>query len=78
MALLHTLVATLAAFNARHLLEFSVCLLNVSAHGARLLCIGRGHLNRRIRYDIRRALGRERQAEQTQVKLPHGVEASGL
>jgi hypothetical protein len=68
MALLHTLVATLAAFNARHLLEFSVCLLNVSAHGARLLCIGRGHLNRRIRYDIRRALGRKCQTEQTQVK----------
>ena len=68
MALLHTLVATLAAFNARRLFELSVSLLNVPTHGARVLCVGRGQLSCRIRYDIRRALGRKCQTEQTQVK----------
>jgi len=46
-----------------------VCLLTVPTHSARLLCIGRGQLNRHIRYDIRRVLGRKRQAEQAQVEL---------
>ena len=59
MIALHTFIATLASFNARRLFEFSVSLLNVPTHGARLLCVGRGQLNRRIRYDIRRALGRK-------------------
>ena len=68
MVALHTLVATLAAFNARRLFEFSVSLLNVPTHGARLLCVGRGQLSRRIRDNILRALGRKRQAEQAQIK----------
>jgi len=32
MIALHTFIATLAAFNARRLFEFSVSLLNVPAH----------------------------------------------
>jgi hypothetical protein len=68
MIALHTLVATLASFNARRLFEFSVSLLNVPTHGARLLCVGRGQLSRRIRDDKLRALGRKRQAEQAQIK----------
>ena len=68
MVALHTFIATLAAFNARRLFEFSVSLLNVPTHGARLLCVGRGQLSCRIRDDILRALGRKRQAEQAQIK----------
>ena len=45
MVALHTLVETLASFNARRLFEFSVSLLNVPTHGARLLCVGRGQLS---------------------------------